>query len=182
MIASSSNIVHAQADGESSEDGQDEGGSFEVRQSVDIRAQEQLERGESLIRRGEQISRRVSLMLNESRREQDIIRVTCLNDKLAQINANRQAIRARQESLRTAIDQGGDQRNHHFTILSVLAQKLDVLEQEANQCIGTDLYDTGATQVTTSVDPSTPAERPGTVAGPPSVAIPFIPPPESPSM
>jgi len=111
---------------------------------------QQLESGESIVERGETLSQRVTQMLGDARRESDMIRITCLNDKLTQINANLHTAQARNTSLQHAVDT--DQRSHELTVLTVLGQKLQVLEQEANQCVGQDLYDTGATKVTTDID------------------------------
>jgi len=111
---------------------------------------QELESSESIVGRGETLSQRVTQMLGDARRESDMIRITCLNDKLTQINANLRTAQARQSSLQHAVD--ADQRSHELTVLTVLGQKLQVLEQEANQCVGQDLYDTGTTKVTTDID------------------------------
>jgi len=119
-------------------------------------------------------------MLDEARRDADMIRVTCLNDKLAQVNANLNTAQARLTAFQKATD--GDTRNHEFTVLSVLGQKFQALEQGANGCVGQDLYDTGPTKVTTEIETSTqPFENdPGT---PPATLPPItitIPPDASP--
>ncbi|HBQ11146.1 MAG TPA: hypothetical protein DEF51_08195, partial [Myxococcales bacterium] len=55
-------------------------GELPVRRRAQLSPQEQLAEAERLEERGTQISRRVLAMLDEARRERDIIRVTCLND------------------------------------------------------------------------------------------------------
>ena len=79
-----------------------------------------------------------------------MIRVTCLNDKLTQINANLRTAQGRFTNLQRTVDT--DQRNHELTVLTVLGQKLQVLDQESNQCIGQDLYETGPTKIITEID------------------------------
>jgi signal transduction histidine kinase len=125
---------------------------------------EQQSAAETIVERGANLSQRVSQMLDEARRESDIIRITCLNDKLTQVNANLRTAQSRLTSLQKALD--SEQRNHELTVLSVLGQKLQVLDQESNQCVGQDLYETGPTKITTEIDtsylpfeadPSTPA-------------------------
>jgi hypothetical protein len=91
-------------------------------------------------------------MLDDARRDADVIRVTCLNDKLTQINANLRTAQVRYASLGRTVD--ADQRKHEQTVLAVLGQKLAVLDQEANQCIGQDLYETGPTKIITEIDTS----------------------------
>jgi hypothetical protein len=75
-----------------------------------------------------------------------------LNDKLTQINANLRTAQSRYASLQRIVD--AEQRKHELTVLSVLGQKLQVLDQESNQCVGQDLYETGPTKITTEIDTS----------------------------
>ena len=167
------------------EAGEEDGGEgeVEVRRRADLTPEEQLDEGQRIQDRGAQLSRRVQNMLDESRRDQDIIRVTCLNDKLTQVNANLRTTTERVGALQNAADaQDSDRRNHEYTVLTVLSQKFDVLEQESNQCVGQDPFDTGATAIVTSVDPGGPTEDPGVTAEPPSAPVPFIPPPASPAI
>jgi hypothetical protein len=160
-------------------------GEVEVRQRAELSGPEQVAEAEQIQTRGTQLSRRIAAMLDEARRERDIIRVTCLNDKLTQVNANLRTLTERMENLSQAVQaQDTSRRNHEYTVVTVLGQKFSTLEQEANQCIGQDLYETGATRVTTTIDPSTPDEDPTVdyaIEPPPmEVAAPFIPPPCSP--
>jgi hypothetical protein len=158
----------------------DEGGSVEVREPASLSPAQQAEEGDRIVQRGGQISRRTQLMLDGARRERDIIRVTCLNDKLTQVNANLRTAEQRLESLRGAVSSSDrDRGNHEYTVLTVLGQKFTTLEQEANQCIGQDLYETGATRVTTEIDPQAPDEDPTIIRDPPYVDVPYIPPPAS---
>ena len=115
-------------------------------------ATDQLAAAEAIVQRATRLSERLTQLLDEARREADVIRVTCLNDKLTQVNANLRTAQNRLASLQKATDQ--EQRNHEFTVLSVLGQKFQVLEQRANQCIGQDLYETGPTKVITEIDTS----------------------------
>ena len=135
--------------------------------------------GEGILRRGMVVNKTVRRMLEDARKEADIIRITCLDDKLTQINANLRSAENRLEALRNAVD--SDRRVHEYTVLTVLGQKLQVLDQEAHQCVGEALYETGETKVVTEIDtdmlpfeetPSTPP-----VVLPPS--LPTIPPPAS---
>ena len=113
---------------------------------------EQMTAADSIVTRGTGLSQRVTQMLDDARRDADVIRVTCLNDKLTQINANLRTAQSRYASLQRIVD--AEQRKHELTVLSVLGQKLQVLDQEANQCVGQDLYETGPTKITTEIDTS----------------------------
>lgn len=113
---------------------------------------DQLSSADAIVNRGNNLSQRVAQMLDDARRDADVIRVTCLNDKLTQINANLRTAQSRYTTLERTVD--NDQRNHELTVLTVLGQKLQVLDQESNQCVGQDLYETGPTKIITEIDTS----------------------------
>lgn len=160
----------------------DEEGEIPVRRRAQLTPQEQVAEAQATEERGTQISRRVLNMLDEARRERDIIRVTCLNDKLTQINAHLRTLQQRRENLQEAVDTGDEsRRNHEYTVITVLGQHFRTLEQEAAACIGQDIFETGTTRVVTTIDPSTPEED-LVIQDPGLPEVPFIPPPESGSM
>jgi len=172
-------IAIAQDDNQQDQEGPPVG-EAPVRQRTQLSSEEQRAEAERIETRGTQISRRVMSMLDEARRERDIIRVTCLNDKLTQINAHLRTLQSRRENLQEAIQTGDEgRRNHEFTVITVLGQHFTTLEQEANQCIGQDIFETGTTQVVTTIDPSTPEEDPSNIPTPPPPSVPYIPPPAS---
>lgn len=118
--------------------------------------------------------------LQSAKSEKDIIRATCVDDKLAQCEANLQNLKRRQAALNDAI-QANDagSRNHEFAVIGVLSQKFKMLQQAANQCVGQDLFDTGDTKVRQEVDLFAPDADPAFVAPVPEPPIPYIPPPVS---
>ncbi len=153
------------------------GGEVPVRREANVLPQERLDEAAQIRQRGDQISQRLLSQLDEARRERDIIRVTCLNDKLTQVNAHRRSAADRLERLVEA-DQIGDveRAQHEYTVLTVLGQQFRVLEAEANGCIGQDIFETGTTRIVTDIDPETPDEG-LEIAEPPPPAVPAIPPP-----
>ena len=121
-----------------------------------------------------------SKALQGAKRDKDIIRATCLDDKLSQCNANLQNIKRRETALNEAIGKGDTGRsNHEFTVIGVLSQKFKMLAQAANQCVGQDLFDTGDTQVKEEVDLFAPDEDPAVITPVPDWPVPYIPPPVS---
>jgi hypothetical protein len=154
-------------------------GELPVTRRAQLSSAEQVAEAEATETRGTNISRRVLTMLDEARRERDIIRVTCLNDKLTQINAHLRTLQSRRENLQDAVNTGDEsRRNHEFTVITVLGQHFRTLEQEANACVGQDIYETGTTRVVVDIDPSTPEED-LVIRDPGPPEIPFIPPPAS---
>lgn len=114
--------------------------------------EEQVKGAQQVVARGAQISRRVGGLLGEARKDGDIIRLTCLNDKLTQVNAN---LRNAQKRAKVLADTGdAERRAHEYTVVTVLGRRLRVLEQESNQCIGQEMFETGTTRVTTEIDAS----------------------------
>jgi hypothetical protein len=167
------------------DDGQGEGGGqttgeVSARRRAELTPAEQLAESQRIQERGSTLSRRVAGMLDEARRENDVIRVTCLDDKLTQINAHLRTLGSRLESLQEASQLGDEgRRNHEFTVITVLGQNLTELDRAANECIGQDLFETGTTRVTTTIDPSVPNEDPSVIPVPVAPTVPFIPPPAS---
>lgn len=154
-------------------------GELPVTRRAQLSSAEQVAEATATEERGTNISRRVLGMLDEARRERDIIRVTCLNDKLTQINAHLRTLQSRRENLQDAVNTGDEsRRNHEFTVITVLGQHFRTLEQEANACVGQDIYETGTTRVVVDIDPATPEED-LVVRDPGPPEVPFIPPPAS---
>ncbi len=93
-------------------------------------------------------------LLDQARKDKDIIKVTCLNDKLTQINVGVRTFEDRMVSLRTAVKTGDKESiSHEYKILTVLDQKVDGLRMEAEACIGESEGYLGKTEVTVTTPP-----------------------------
>lgn len=161
------------------DDGQTDG-ELPVQRRAQLTPQEQMNQARRIAQQGEDASRRLQAMLDEARRERDFIRITCLDSKLTQVNAHRRTLDSRFRNLEDASNLGDEsRRNHEFTLITVLGQAFSSLEQEANTCIGQDIYNTGTTTIITEVDPATPVEDPSAIQEPGAAGPPFIPLPES---
>jgi len=167
--------------GDGAEDAAGEEAGMDVQRRANLTPEQQREEARQIVERGNNVSRQVASMLDEARQERDIIRVTCLNDKLTQINANLRTATTRAEALDDAVEaQDSPRRNHEFTVLTVIAQKIQTLEREAQQCIGEDIFETGATTVETEIDDDDPVD-PDELPDVPPVPVPILPPPVSPT-
>lgn len=144
---------------------------------------EQLALADSVLSSAEHATTAVSRMVDQSRSERDLIRMSCLSDKLTQLSANSSTAQGRSDALRSAVEAGDTTRaNHEYTVLAVLQQKIELLRQEAGQCIGQDVFETGDARVTVEID----AERIPTIDPQRYDAIEpypyaFFPPPTSPA-
>lgn len=162
------------------DDGTDDSAAMEVQRRADLTPADQVAEGQRLLTNGQSLSTRVQTMLDEARRQADVLRVTCLDDKLTQINAHIRTLGDRVESLQESVRLADtDRQNHEYTVITVLGQNLTQLDRGANECIGSDMYETGTTRVVTTIDPSTPTEDPSALQPMTAEAIPFIPPPAS---
>jgi hypothetical protein len=83
------------------------------------------------------------------------------------------------QSRLTAFENATDpeQKSHEATVLNVLGQKFQLLDQEANRCVGQDLYETGSTKVLTEIDTAyLPFEEdPTSPPPPPAPVVPILP-------
>lgn len=155
-------------------------GSVEVERRASVTPEEQVAEAERALRQGQDLSRRISGVLAEARQDGDIIRVTCVDDKLTQINANLRTLEQRVQNLRDAVESDDRSRSgHEYTVVTVLSQKFQVLSREANQCVGQDLYETGSTVVESTVDANAPTEDPALVVDAPPFSVPMFVPPGS---
>ena len=152
-----------------------------VRREASLSPSEKVERAQAIVSKATRLSERVASLLSAARREADMIRITCLTDKLTQINANLRNAEIRLATLSSAVEPA--LQDHEFTVIGVLEQKFTTLGQEANQCVGQTAYETGTSTNETQVDESQVggAEDGSDVAQPPEPVI-TVPPPRSPNV
>ena len=143
-----------------------------------------LDSGQVVVTDGRNLQGRIQEMVDESRSAHDIIRVTCLNEKLVQVQGTIESAEDRVTNLQAAQRENDVERaRHESTLVGVLREKLDVLERQAAQCTGQDVYETGSTTVTIEVDPNNPEEASYLVPALPFVnQIPVVPSPASATM
>jgi hypothetical protein len=108
-----------------------------------------------------QVLKRIQTLQETARKQKDIIKLNCVQDKLVQARVNvsiaDQAMTSLQENVAKA-DEGG--RTHEFTRLTIINQKVTVLGAEAENCVGEDLSFVGATRIDVDIDPNIPRDDP----------------------
>ena len=113
------------------------------------------------------VLKRIQTLQETARKQKDIIKLNCVQDKLVQARVNvsiaDQALTSLQENVARA-DEGG--RAHEFTRLTIINQKVTVLGAEAENCVGEDLSFVGATRIDVEIDPNIPRDDPTQPAGP----------------
>jgi len=106
----------------------------------------------------EQSSGSISRQLQAARKERDVVRVLCLSDKLNQVDVALGSARDRLGSLRAAAERSdADGTRHEYTVLEVLNDRVRVLVNESNQCVGEETGFIGEAEVSVSVDPNLPS-------------------------
>jgi hypothetical protein len=124
---------------------------------ADLTPDQMLARAQQFVAGIEQSSSSISRQLQAARKDRDVVRVLCLNDKLNQVDVASGSARDRLASLRTAVSRSdADRSRHEFTVLEVLNDRVRVLVNESNQCVGEETGFIGEAEVSVSVDPSLP--------------------------
>lgn len=103
----------------------------------------------------------VQNLLDRARREKDTIKITCLDDKLTQMNVNIRGIEERTVGLETAVRAEDEQgANQQFTILKVYVVRVQGLVAEAENCIGDVDVVLGESETIVTIDDDIVAEDP----------------------
>ena len=150
-------------------------GTVGFQRKTSLTPQEQLAESAKHLGRMEQAAGGVRKMLEEARKQRDVVKTLCLNDKLSQIDVAIRSGRDRRTQLQAAVNRNDSElANHEFTILTVLRQRSEQLVAEANQCIGEEAAFVGDTRTRVTIDPSIPPDEtpypptdPTLVTGPP---------------
>ena len=118
---------------------------------------ETLAQSKDFINKMQDSVRRIAQLQELARKQKDIIKLNCTNDKMLQVKGHLavgdQAMTSLQEAMAKTDD---DARQHEYTRVTILYQKVLVLATEAENCIGEDLSYIGSTNVTLDIDPSIP--------------------------
>jgi len=140
--------------------GTDQSGTVGFQRKTSLTPQEQLGESSKHISRMEQAAGGVRKMLEEARKQRDVVKTLCLNDKLSQVDVAIRSGRDRRAQLQAATNRNDSElANHEFTILTVLRQRVEQLVAEANQCIGEEAAFVGDTRTSVIIDPSIPPDE-----------------------
>jgi hypothetical protein len=116
------------------------GADLGLSRQVDIPPADQMTQAEADLSRMEQARDQVRRQLMEARAQRDVVKTLCLNDKLSQLNVAISSAQERRDALAAAVKTNDrDLATHEFTIMTVLRQRTDQLQAEANQCLGEEI-------------------------------------------
>lgn len=147
-------------------------GTVGFQRKTSLTPQEQLAESAKHLGRMEQAAAGVRKMLEEARKQRDVVKTLCLNDKLSQVDVAIRSGRDRRTQLTAAVGRNdAELANHEFTILTVLRQRSEQLVAEANQCIGEEAAFVGDTRTKVTIDPSIPPDETPYPSNDPSLVL-----------
>ena len=128
---------------------------------VGLSPAEQISQADGFLARMDAARSTVQRQLETARKQRDVVKSLCLNDKLNQLDVAIRSARERKSALAAAAQRNdGDLSTHEFTILTVLRQRTDQLTAEANQCIGiTETFVGEKAEVTVQIEANMPTEE-----------------------
>ncbi|MCB9554666.1 MAG: hypothetical protein H6707_01100 [Deltaproteobacteria bacterium] len=133
---------------------------------------EQLRQAQEYLRKMSSMLRRVERLARGARIEKDVIKLNCVNDKLIQIKGNLRVGEQSRDAIKVAESRNDvGTRDHEFSKLTIAYQRVVVLGQEAEACIGEEIAYVGTTRVDVQVDPEIPETDPTVEQPPPSPTI-----------
>jgi hypothetical protein len=129
--------------------------------TANLSPQETLTQSKDYVTKMQDTLRRVVELQEVAKKQKDIIKLNCVNDKLLQVRGHLAVNQQAMANLNEAIAKGDDgSRQHEFTRVTILYQKVQVLGTEAENCIGEDLSYIGQARVDVEIDPSIPQNDP----------------------
>lgn len=134
---------------------------IDFRKSITLSPQETQAQARDYYKKMQETQRRVTQLQAKAKKDKDMVKLNCVNDKLTQLNGHMTVTDQSMSSLTLDIAKSDDTaRQHEFTRITILYQKVVTLGTEAEQCIGEDVSYVGATRVDVEIDPSIPPEDP----------------------
>jgi hypothetical protein len=117
----------------------------------------------------------VNLQLTEAKKNRDVVKALCLDDKVKQMKLATDTAKDRVVDLTSAVTQNDpDRSKHEFTVIQVLRERVQTLVAEAQQCIGEETGFVGNSDVVMTVDPAIPDADPSDFPEDPLVSEPPV--------
>jgi hypothetical protein len=134
---------------------------IDFRKSITLSPQETEAQAKDYYKKMLETQRHVQTLQTKAKKDKDMVKLNCVNDKLMQLRGHMKVTDQSMSTLSIDVAKGDDTaRQHEFTRMTILYQKVVTLGAEAEQCIGEDVSYVGATRVDVEIDPSIPPEDP----------------------
>ncbi len=130
------------------EDAEAEEVTLPMEREAELSPQEMSERSDTLIAEMQTRLRRVVELQQIARKQKDVIKLNCVNDKLLQVKQLLNIAESSRNNLIEAIaGQDEGERYHQYSQITISYEKVNVLRDEAEGCIGEELIFLGPTDV-----------------------------------
>jgi hypothetical protein len=111
--------------------------------------------GQDMIKQGreyranmDRVVTELQAMVEQARKQKDIIRLNCVMDKLAQVKVSMNIGDEAMQKLQEAVTRNDDGASlHEYTRMTIVNQKVQVLQNDGQSCVGAELNYVGATRV-----------------------------------
>jgi hypothetical protein len=134
---------------------------IDFRKTITLSPQETLAQSKDYYKKMQETQRRVLQLQAKAKKDKDMVKLNCVNDKLTQLQGHMTVTDQSMSTLSLDVAKGDTAaRQHEFTRLTILYQKVVTLGTEAEQCIGEDVSYVGSTRVDVEIDPSIPPADP----------------------
>jgi hypothetical protein len=129
-----------------------------MRVRANISVADMTQQGNEYLAKMNDIVKRMVQLQEIARRQKDVIRLNCVNDKLLQLKQLQNIADQARNNMQEAIARGDeDSRYHEFGRITIAYQQGQVLSNEADNCIGEDLTFLGQTTITVE-EPNVPED------------------------
>lgn len=124
---------------------------------------QKLDRSQKRIGTMRGILEQASQMLERARKdEKDVLKVNCINEKLAPIKGFLKVSEQSYVSLTEAVTQSDNEAStHHYTLIAIANQKVQALGEESRVCVGEVVRFAESTQLDVNIDPDMSDDQPG---------------------
>ena len=134
--------------------------------SAQLSDKDKLSGGEEAVGEMQKTLRDVLVRVEEARKERDLVKLNCLNEKLTQVKALLRIAEQSYIALQEAIARADpDQSGHEYAKIEIARQRVTELRAEAEQCIGQLAY---VVDEKTVVTVETPQGLPDVTTNPPA--------------
>jgi hypothetical protein len=137
------------------------GDTVDLTKAASLSAKDSVAQARDYLTKMNNTQKRVISLQDRARKQKDVIKLNCVNDKLIQVNGHLAVSNQSMTALDGAVARGDDgARQHEFIRMTILYQKVVVLGTEAENCIGEDVSYVGQTTVDVEIDPNIPSDDP----------------------
>ena len=119
-----------------------------VPQHSTLSGQDMLRQGAAYRANMDRVVAELQAMVEQARKQKDIIRLNCVIDKLAQVKVSMNIGDEAMQKLQQAAARNDEGSSlHEYTRMTIVNQKVQVLQNEGQTCVGAELNYVGATRV-----------------------------------